>query len=56
MEGSFVFCRVRIPSAGITRIRFFGSMWVITLYDQAHLLSLVPPSSPHYRVVNVNLI
>ena len=28
MEGSPLFCRVHIPSAGIIRIRFSGSMWV----------------------------
>ncbi len=46
--------RARIPSAGIIRIRFSGSMWVITIYDQAHPLSLVSQAPRRYEVVNVN--
>ena len=48
MEGSPLCCRAYIPSAGIIRIRLSGSMWVITLYDQAHPLSLVPQAPRHY--------
>ena len=50
------YCRALFPSAGITRIRFSGSMWVITLYDQSHPLSLDPQAPYHYKVVNVNSV
>lgn len=56
MDGSPVFCRVRIPSAGITQIVFSGWMRVLMLYDQAHLLSLVPQAPRHPRVINMNSV
>jgi len=49
-------CSVLIPSAGIIRIRFFGSMQVITVYYQAHLLSLGPQAPRDYLIVKVELV
>jgi hypothetical protein len=48
MEGSLAFYILHIPSAGIIRVRLYGSMMVITLCDQKHLLSLVPQAPRHY--------